>query len=86
MKVGYNGFVIEAEKAVVGVYDHGFLYGIGLFETFRTYGGRPHLLEAHLGRLEEGCAALRIEYEIDGDAIRRWLADVMAANGLSERT
>ena len=39
MKIGLNGSVMEASEAVISVYDHGFLYGMGLFETFRTYGG-----------------------------------------------
>jgi len=84
MRVGYNGSVIEAEKAVVGVFDHGFLYGMGLFETFRTYGGHAHRLDRHLRRLAEGCAALHIRYSPDEAHIRSWLSDVMAANGLAE--
>jgi 4-amino-4-deoxychorismate lyase len=84
MKVGYNGSVIEAEKAVVGVFDHGFLYGLGLFETFRTYGGQPHLLGRHLRRLTEGCRALQIAYTPDEQAIRDWLVQVMEANDLPD--
>ncbi|TYP68029.1 aminotransferase class IV [Paenibacillus methanolicus] len=84
MKVGWNGSIIHAEEAVIPVYDHGFLYGIGLFETFRTYGGRPYLLERHLERLAEGCRELGIRCETEPDAIRAWLADVMAANHLNE--
>ncbi|GMK42559.1 4-amino-4-deoxychorismate lyase [Paenibacillus sp. CCS19] len=84
MKVGYNGSVIEAEKAVVGVFDHGFLYGLGLFETFRTYGGQPHLLDRHLRRLLDGCRALQINYRPDESMIREWLVQVMAANGLAD--
>ncbi|EFM10860.1 aminotransferase class IV [Paenibacillus curdlanolyticus YK9] len=84
MKVGYNGSVIHAEEAVVGVFDHGFLYGMGLFETFRTYGGRPHLLDAHLQRLREGCEALRIRYSPDPSQIESWLVAVMKANELTD--
>ncbi|PWV96019.1 4-amino-4-deoxychorismate lyase [Paenibacillus cellulosilyticus] len=84
MKVGYNGSVIDAEKAVVGVFDHGFLYGLGLFETFRTYNGLPHLLDRHLRRLTDGCKALQINYIPDGQAIRDWLAEVMEANDLPD--
>ncbi|MBD3922757.1 aminodeoxychorismate lyase [Paenibacillus sp. PR3] len=84
MKVGYNGSVIEAEKAVVGVYDHGFLYGLGLFETFRTYGGEPYLLDRHLRRLTDGCRALQISYSPDERIIREWLSEVIAANDLED--
>ncbi|GFN33814.1 aminotransferase class IV [Paenibacillus xylaniclasticus] len=84
MKVGYNGSVIEAEKAVVSVFDHGFLYGMGLFETFRTYGGQAHKLNRHLARLTAGCEALHIRYLPDEAHVRSWLSDVMKANGLEE--
>ncbi|GGD99784.1 aminodeoxychorismate lyase [Paenibacillus nasutitermitis] len=84
MNIGWNGAVKPAEEAVISVYDHGFLYGMGLFETFRTYEGRPFLLERHLDRLHEGCRSLGIGYRADADAIRAWLRDLMRANGLAE--
>ena len=58
MIVAFNGKVTEANHAVVSVSDHGFLYGMGLFETFRTYGGEPFLLERHFDRLQAGCEQL----------------------------
>ncbi|MBD2848401.1 aminotransferase class IV [Paenibacillus sp. IB182496] len=84
MKVGYNGSVLDADQAVLSVYEHGFLYGLGLFETLRTYGGEPWLLERHLARLQEGCRALGICYEADPDVIREWLRRLMDACGLEE--
>lgn len=39
--IGLNHTAVEAKDAVVSALDHGFLYGMGLFETFRTYGGVP---------------------------------------------
>ena len=48
--IGINNGVVDAKEAVVSALDHGFLYGIGLFETFRTYGGAPFLLERQIGR------------------------------------
>ena len=59
--------VKRQEEAVISVYDHGFLYGMGLFETFRTYGGQPYLLERHLERLAAGCRSLGIRYEPDAE-------------------
>ncbi|QHT58724.1 4-amino-4-deoxychorismate lyase [Paenibacillus lycopersici] len=84
MNIGWNGSIKRQEEAVISVYDHGFLYGMGLFETFRTYGGRPYLLERHLRRLAEGCRTIGIHYEPDDRQIRAWLSELMAANGLSE--
>ncbi|MBM7569288.1 aminodeoxychorismate lyase [Paenibacillus sacheonensis] len=84
MSVGWNGSIKRQEEAVISVYDHGFLYGMGLFETFRTYGGQPYLLERHLRRLTEGCRSIGICYEPDEQHIRVWLRELMAANELTE--
>jgi 4-amino-4-deoxychorismate lyase len=84
MKAGYNGTVVDADKAVISVYDHGFLYGMGLFETFRTYGGRPYMLDRHLERLKEGCRELGIRFDMEEEEVRSWIAEVMAGNGLAD--
>ena len=44
MYVYVNGEIVPYEEARVSAFDHGFLYGIGLFETFRTYEGHPFCL------------------------------------------
>ncbi|QAY67416.1 aminodeoxychorismate lyase [Paenibacillus protaetiae] len=84
MKVGYNGDVVDAKEAVISVFDHGFLYGMGLFETFRTYGGKPYLLDRHMQRLAAGCRELGIRIPITGAEVREWLSRLLAANGLGE--
>jgi 4-amino-4-deoxychorismate lyase len=84
MKVGYNGTVVEAGEAVISVHDHGFLYGLGLFETMRTYGGEPFLLERHYARLMDGCRELGIEWRMELGELRAWIRACMAANGLDE--
>ncbi|WP_224366447.1 aminotransferase class IV [Hyalangium versicolor] len=55
-----NGAFVPPAQATVPAFDHGFLYGDGLFETLRTYGGVPFRLDEHLARLEEGLAELAI--------------------------
>ncbi|WP_224241149.1 aminotransferase class IV [Hyalangium gracile] len=55
-----NGAFVAPAQATVPAFDHGYLYGDGLFETLRTYGGVPFRLEEHLARLEEGLSALAI--------------------------
>ncbi|MFD0717157.1 aminotransferase class IV [Paenibacillus sp. GCM10027626] len=86
--IGWNGSVVKAEEAVVSVFDHGFLYGMGLFETFRTYGGRPYLLERHLKRLGDGCRQLGIIYPAEDQSnierLKEWIAQLMTANELEE--
>ncbi|WP_025678973.1 aminotransferase class IV [Paenibacillus massiliensis] len=82
--IGLNGVLTKAADAVIHVSDHGFLYGMGLFETFRTYRGRPFLLDRHLRRLEEGCQLLGIPYTSDEASLSRLIAQLMAANDLQD--
>ncbi len=84
MKIWMNGHVIDAREAVISVYDHGFLYGMGVFETFRTYGGRPFLLDRHLRRLTDACRQLAIEYKPDEAELREQIALLLEANNLEE--
>lgn len=82
--IGVNGVLTEAAKAVIHVSDHGFLYGMGLFETFRTYKGVPFLLDRHLHRLQEGCRMLGIPFQLDEEQLTRHIQHLMVANGLDE--
>jgi 4-amino-4-deoxychorismate lyase len=82
--IGLNDGVIDAKEAVVSVLDHGFLYGMGLFETFRTYGGVPFLLQRHLERMDKGCRQLGIPFQTDIEQLQTWVTRLMEKNGLKE--
>ena len=56
--VNVNGRIGDAETAVVPVFDHGFLFGEGVYETLRTYNRRPFLLDRHFDRLRASAAAI----------------------------
>lgn len=84
MKFLFDGQLTSQSEAVISAFDHGFLYGMGLFETFRTYGGRPWLLREHAARLQRGCELLGIRYEPDAGRMERGVAELLAANGLSD--
>lgn len=84
MQIALNGVLHPAKTAVISVYDHGFLYGMGLFETFRTYGGSPFLLEEHLERLVRSCEELDIRYEPDEPGLRDLIRRLLHANGLED--
>lgn len=84
MKIYINGRVTNEEEAMVSVYDHGFLYGIGLFETFRTYEGQPFLLEKHRTRLQAGCEQLGIAYQAEAGRWEQIVHSLLEANGLKE--
>lgn len=55
-----NGRLYRADELMVSAYDHGFLYGLGFFETFRTYSGKVFLWDAHWNRLCRALADFRI--------------------------
>lgn len=82
--IGLNGRIAEAASASVSVMDHGLMYGMGLFETFRTYNGRPFLLQRHLERMEQGAVELGIAWNIDADALHAEIASLLKANRLAE--
>ncbi|MCK4738920.1 MAG: aminotransferase class IV [Deltaproteobacteria bacterium] len=55
-----NGKFIDAKEPAISVFDRGLLYGDGLFETIRSYNGRPFMLKGHLERLSRGASFLGI--------------------------
>lgn len=55
-----NGEYMPAEELRISPFDHGFLYGLGFFETFRTYQGKPLFLELHYARLLQALTTYRI--------------------------
>ncbi|MDQ0196068.1 aminodeoxychorismate lyase [Paenibacillus wynnii] len=82
--IGMNEGVIDAKEAVVSVLDHGLLYGMGLFETFRTYEGVPFLLNRHLDRMKAGCQQLGIPFNMDHEKLLHWITRLMEKNNLKE--
>src|SRR5882672_11310849 len=58
--INANGNITPADRAVVPVLDHGFLYGDSVYETIRTYRGVPFLLTRHLERLKNSCLMIRL--------------------------
>ena len=59
--ISLNGELVPRERALVSVFDSGFVLGDGVWEGLRVAGGHPAFLEAHLDRLEQGARALMIE-------------------------
>ncbi len=82
--VSINGVITPIEQAVVSVMDHGFLYGMGLFETMRTYNGRPFLLDRHLRRLQGSCDSLGIRWSAHVQQVEQQMQQLMEANDLTE--
>ena len=64
LKVSINGTLFDKADAKISVFDHGLLYGDGVFEGMRSYAGRVFRLERHLQRLYESAKAIRLEIPI----------------------
>jgi branched-chain amino acid aminotransferase len=76
-----NGTLTPASEAVVPVYDHGFLYGEGVYEVVRTYNGVPFLVEPHLRRLRQSARLIHLEVPFSDAELMRWIDDTRAAAG-----
>jgi branched-chain amino acid aminotransferase len=84
MFASVNGVVTEAAVARVSVLDNGFTFGDAVYETLRTYGGRPFHLDRHLDRLRRSAAGLRIALpQADGE-LRARVDALLAASGNEE--
>jgi branched-chain amino acid aminotransferase len=79
--VHVNGRVTAANEAVIPVYDHGFLYGEGVYETLRTYNRVPFLFDRHLRRLRLSAERINLAVPFDDALLRGWIDDTVAAAG-----
>ena len=76
-----NGTIRPAHEAVIPVYDHGFLYGEGVYETLRTYNGVPFLYDRHMQRLRASAAHLHLDVPFNDDTLLAWIDDTVRAAG-----
>ena len=79
-----NGKLIPGEEAKVSVFDHGFLYGDGLFETMRAYQRRIFRLEHHLQRLFLSLEYLKFLIPFNFDYLKEALYNTIEANRLED--
>ena len=78
-----NGELVAAEQAALPALDRGLLYGYGLFETMRSYGGRVFRLAEHYRRLAAGAALLAIAVPLTLDVLEEAIDATLARNGLA---
>jgi branched-chain amino acid aminotransferase len=76
-----NGRIADPAEARVSIFDHGLLYGDGVFEGIRFYGGRSFRLDAHLSRLERSAAAIELDLPYSRDALRAAIGSVVSRAG-----
>lgn len=82
--VNVNGRVSDREHAVISVFDHGFLYGEGIYETLRTYNGVPFLFDRHMRRLRNSARMLALDVPLSNGQIDERFRDTMRAAGLGD--
>ena len=83
MKIYLNGELVNKEDAMVSVFDHGLLYGDGVFEGIRLYDGCVFKLDEHLERLEYSAKAILLSLPMSRQEIADAVCDTCRANNLS---
>jgi branched-chain amino acid aminotransferase len=84
MLIYLDGHFVAQEQALVSVFDHGFLYGDGIYETMRAYGGNLFLLKKHLRRLKCSADAISLKLPLSLGAIGEALNESLTVNKLQE--
>ena len=82
LEVYINGKYYPKADAKVSVYDHGLLYGDGVFEGMRAYGGKVFRHRAHIDRLFESAAAIQLKIPLTKDALQQAVNDTLHRNQL----
>ena len=84
MLIYLDGHFVAKEHALVSVFDHGFMYGDGIYETMRAYGGRLFLLKKHLARLRRSADAITLKLPLPINKISDALIESLNVNKLRE--
>ena len=80
--VNVNGRISAEDQAVIPVFDHGFLYGEGIYETLRTYHGRLFLFDRHLRRLRNSARLIDLTIPFTDDELAARIHETIAAANL----
>jgi len=83
-RVYIGGKLYEKADAKISVFDHGLLYGDGVFEGIRSYSGRVFRLAEHIDRLYDSARAIHLRIPMEKDQLAAAVRDTLAANGLRD--
>jgi branched-chain amino acid aminotransferase len=84
LKIYISGKFYDKQDAKISVYDHGFLYGDGVFEGMRSYGGKVFRLAQHLERLWASAKAIWLTIPMTQEAMAQAVYDTLAINGIRD--
>ena len=79
-KVYINGKLYDKADAKISVYDHGLLYGDGVFEGIRIYNGKVFKLKEHVDRLFESAQAIKLEIPLSREQMAKAIQETVNAN------
>ncbi len=79
-----NGELVKQEDAKISVFDHGFLYGDGIFEGIRAYNGRVFRFDEHLDRLYESAKAIMLDIPMSKEEMKEAVLKTIRANELED--
>jgi branched-chain amino acid aminotransferase len=82
LKIWMHDKLVDQDQATISVFDHGLLYGDGVFEGIRVYDGKVFELEAHIVRLYESAKVIRLNITIDQAAMTQAVLDTVHANNI----
>jgi len=83
-KIWLDGELVDEDQAKISVFDHGVLYGDGIFEGIRAYNGRVFRLEEHIERLFLSARAILLEMPWSVEEVIQATLDTISANGLRD--
>jgi len=84
LKVNIDGKLFDKEDAKISVFDHGLLYGDGVFEGIRSYAGKAFKLQEHINRLWESAKAICLDIPISKAEMAQAIEETLKVNGIEE--
>jgi branched-chain amino acid aminotransferase len=84
LKVWLDGQLVDKDDAKISVYDHGLLYGDGVFEGIRVYNGKVFRFDAHLRRLYDSARAIRLTIPIPPEQFKSVVEQTIKANNFTD--
>ncbi|HBA82953.1 MAG TPA: branched-chain-amino-acid transaminase [Verrucomicrobia bacterium] len=82
MKIYMNGKIVDEKNAKVSVFDHGLLYGDGVFEGIRAYNGRVFMLDEHIDRLYRSAQSIALDIRMDKKDMTEAVVRTCKLNGI----
>ena len=84
MKVYLDGKLVDKDDAKISVFDHGLLYGDGVFEGIRAYNGKVFRLDGHLDRMYDSAKAIDLKIPLSKEDMKKAIIETLKKNGLKD--